>query len=338
MKKQTTMRKKLNYCLMYGSISILLAICLPALAQQDNHLSQFNASPLTFNPAMTGMFKGNYRGQLNYRTQWGSILNKPFINQVASFDMPRKKFGYGIIVMSNKAGSGNMNTTSALLSCAYEVTSDPTEVHHLTTGLQVGFINKSVDVSRLTFDNQYTTANGGGFDQTVSSQENFQSTSYLLPDVNFGIYYYNTNKEKKFNPYIGASGFHMTIPKESFYGNLNRMPIRYLIHGGSKIKINEVIKVDPSFLYMQQNNVHEINFGVTGDYYMLEQNTHLQLGTFYRYKDAFIIQTAVLYKEYTLRMSYDFNTSSLNAYTHGRGGFEISIIYTRENVNYVPSF
>lgn len=331
------MVKKIRYCVNRGSVFLGLVLSCSAFAQQDNHISQFNSSPMLVNPAMTGMFKGNYRGQLNYRTQWSSILKNPFVNQAASFDMPGKKFGYGISIMNNKAGSGNMKTTSFALSCAYEVTSDPMEIHHLATGLQVGFINKSIDVSRLTFDNQYSMISGG-FDQNISSLENFQSTSYFLPDVNFGVYYFNTDKERKLNPYMGISAFHLTVPKESFFGVNSRMPVRFLVNGGSKIKISETIRVEPSLLYMQQTNVREMNIGIMGDYLLVEYNTHLQLGTFYRYKDAFIIQTAVVYKEYALRMSYDINTSSLSTYTRGRGAFEISIIYMKENGNYVPSF
>lgn len=337
MQKQQTMVKRIRTYLAWGSISTGLAFSLSVMAQQDNHLSQFNSSPMIVNPAMTGMFKGNYRAQLNYRTQWKSILKNPFINQVASFDMPRKKIGCGIIIQNNKAGSGNMKATSLALSCAYEVTSDPMEIHHLTTGLQIGFINKSVDVSRLTFDNQYSSASAS-FDQNISSQENFQSTSYFLPDINFGVYYYNTDKENKLNPYLGMSAFHLSVPKESFFGMNSRIPIRFLVHGGTKIKLSETIKIEPSLLYMQQTNVREVNVGILGDCFIIEFNTHLQLGAFYRNKDAFIIQTAMAYKEYTLRMSYDINTSSLSPFTQGKGGFEISIIYMKENGNYVPSF
>lgn len=331
------MDKKKNYWLILGWISICLALVSPVAAQQDDHLSQFNTSPMTLNPAMTGMFEGNYRGQLQYRTQWKSILKNPFVTEVASFDLPRKKFGYGLAVMSNKAGTGNMNTTALVLSCAYEVTSDPTEVHHLTTGVQVGFINKSVDISKLTFDNQYSYSSGT-FDPNMSSQESFTSNSYLLPEVNFGVYYYHKNKETRFNPYGGISGFHLTIPKESYFGYNNRVPIRYLMHAGTKIKINSTLNAEPSVLYMAQNNIHEFNIGALVDYFLVEQNTHVQLGTFYRNKDAFIIHFALLYKEYAMRMSYDINTSALSKFTGARGAFEISIIYTKENKLYVPSF
>jgi len=40
---------------------------------QDPHFSQFNASPLTLNPAMAGKVQCTYRASVNYRDQWNSI-------------------------------------------------------------------------------------------------------------------------------------------------------------------------------------------------------------------------------------------------------------------------
>jgi len=330
------MVKKIKYLvLLYGVI--FMGLGLPVFAQQDDHLSQFNASPITLNPAMTGVYQGDYRGQLSYRTQWSSILKNPFKDEVAAFDMPKKKFGLGFLFQGDKAGSGNFNSNGLALSVSYEVTNDAAEIHHLTTGVQVGFINKSVDVSKLTFDNQYSYTSGT-FDPTYSSQENFQSTSYMIPDVNFGLYYYTTNQEKKINPYIGVSAYHLTIPKESFFDQNNRIPIRYLAHGGLKIKMNSLLNLEPSFLFMQQTNVREINVGSLADYFLVEQNTHVILGAYYRWQDAFILHLGLIYKEYTMRVSYDFNSSALSTYTHSRGAFEITLIYMKSRAKYVPSF
>ena len=331
------MAKNKNYIL--GILNVTLLLSFSAIAQQDNHLSQYYAMPMTINPATTGMFEGNYRMHIHYRTQWGSIIKNPFITEELAYDAPKNKFGYGIYMLNNKAGAGSLKTLSLIFSGAYEITDkDPSNYHHLTTGVQLGFINKSVNVSNLTFDNQYSTANGGGFDNTISNQENFQKTSGFSPELNFGVYYFNTSLEKNVKPYIGISGMHLTTPLESFLAIKNSMPWKYLMHGGVKIKINELLNLDPSFLFMQQTNVHELNIGAIGYYYMSGSNAFFLLGAYYRNKDAFIFNTGVLYKEYVLRMSYDINTSSLSAYTKGRGGFEISITYKKNNKAYAPSF
>ncbi|HEY8690580.1 MAG TPA: type IX secretion system membrane protein PorP/SprF, partial [Chitinophagaceae bacterium] len=42
---------------------------------QDPHFSQFFASPLTLNPALTGKFDGTLRVAGNYRNQWPAFNN-----------------------------------------------------------------------------------------------------------------------------------------------------------------------------------------------------------------------------------------------------------------------
>lgn len=252
--------------------------------------------------------------------------------------MRRKKFGYGGRITNNKAGAGRLSALELILSGAYEITTDAAELHHLCTGVQIGFINKSVNISNLTFDNQYSTANGGGFDPNISSQENFIETSYFIPDLNFGVYYYNTNMDWRIRPYMGISGFHLTTPSESFLGATNSsLPMRWVMHGGAKVKINKTIELEPMFLVMQQAKINELNAGLKGYYYHSQSNSSFILGAFYRNKDAVILHMGVLYKEYTLGMSYDINTSRLSSFSNGRGGFEIAITYTMKNAQYVPS-
>jgi hypothetical protein len=59
-----------------------LLFILPANAQ-DPGFSQFFASPLTLNPALTGKFNGVLRVAGNYRNQWPAI-NNAFITSTVS--------------------------------------------------------------------------------------------------------------------------------------------------------------------------------------------------------------------------------------------------------------
>jgi len=54
-------------------ISLLLFITI-GLKAQDPRFSQFYLAPQVLNPAMTGIFDGEYRVTINYRNQWNSIL------------------------------------------------------------------------------------------------------------------------------------------------------------------------------------------------------------------------------------------------------------------------
>src|SRR6186997_2334542 len=74
------MKKPLLTLLFFTSfISVSLA--------QDPNFSQFFASPLTLNPALTGKFDGTFRLAGNYRNQWPSI-NNAFVTKTGSPPSP----------------------------------------------------------------------------------------------------------------------------------------------------------------------------------------------------------------------------------------------------------
>ncbi len=56
-------------------ITAIFCITSFFLKAQDPNFSQFFASPLTLNPALTGKFDGQLRIAGNYRNQWPTINN-----------------------------------------------------------------------------------------------------------------------------------------------------------------------------------------------------------------------------------------------------------------------
>src|SRR5579863_4050758 len=94
-------------------LSCLLLILSAAAKAQDPGFSQFFASPLTLNPALTGKFNGVVRVAGNYRNQWPAI-NNAFITSTASIDghllgsrLPENDtWGIGLMAMTDKTASG----------------------------------------------------------------------------------------------------------------------------------------------------------------------------------------------------------------------------------------
>ncbi len=321
------------------AMTSLMLISTGSLVQaQDAHLSQFYAPELSLNPAMTGMFTGDYRVHLHYRRQWVPLLSNPFETTILSYDQPWKRFGIGLIITNVREGSLYMNFFKAAVSVAYEISIDPQKVHHLTAGVQLGIIHKSYDPGRATFDVQYDTAYAGGsFDPGIPSGEAFQTASIVLPDVNFGIFYFNEKRYAKFNPYAAVSGFHLTQPKESFYGGPNRLPMRFVAYAGTKIKLDKIYSLEPQLLYMRQTNDNELQVGMMVYYNLEGSNSNFFAGPYYRGSDALILHLGGTYEQYIFRLSYDFNISKLREVSKGRGGFEISITYTKQKAKYLPS-
>jgi type IX secretion system PorP/SprF family membrane protein len=103
----------------------LLLIVLQTYAQDPN-FSQFFASPLTLNPALTGKFNGLVRVAGNYRNQWPTI-NNAFRTATASADfgilgntIPEfDQFGVGVMGMYDINGDGVMKNSFISGSVAY---------------------------------------------------------------------------------------------------------------------------------------------------------------------------------------------------------------------------
>jgi type IX secretion system PorP/SprF family membrane protein len=312
------------FFLLCGSFFLL---CSTSTEAQDFHLSQYDASPLFLNPAMTGMFEGKYRVHLHYRTQWSNVSTKPFTTTGVTFDMPVKKFGIGLQIMDYRAGAGSYNSLSALLSFSYDLASN-TNMHHLALGFQAGMVQKSVSGDKLLFGNQYDAANGGGFNTSVPSGETFKNANFIIPSVNAGLLYYSAKSNARLNPFLGFSAFNLTQPKETFFENGTKLPMRFYLHGGVRINVNEKIQLLPKVIYMRQLQSQEITASLLINYYLKEADTYFIIGPTYRHKDAAIFEIGVKKGSYTVRVSYDINTSPLKTITYYRGGFEASLTYT----------
>lgn len=293
---------------------------------QDFHLSQYYSSPLTLNPAMTGMFNGNYRIVGNYRSQWGSITT-PFVTAGISYDMKFNKFNGGLSIMNSNAGLGHLNIFNAELSGVYDLTLDSARYHHITFGPQIGIIQKGFDVLRLSFDKQYNYKGGGGYNTSAESGESFPSTRIYIPDLNFGMLWFYSKNLTRINPFMGASVLHITEPNESFFNAVSKLPRRYVGHAGAKINLHELFQITSQVLYMAQGTSRELTFSLLTHHYLVESNAFFIAGATYRNKDAVILHLGLKNNKFTYNISYDINTSSLYSISKGLGGIEFSVQY-----------
>jgi type IX secretion system PorP/SprF family membrane protein len=311
---------------------ILFSICIASaviqLPAQDFHLTHYDAARIYLNPAMTGMFDGYYRITANYRNQWKAITKNPFQTEAIAFDMPFKRYGAGIQVMNDRAGYGDFDVLQVNLSGAYDLRIDKKNIHHVAFGMEAGVIQKSVNFAQLSWDNQYSTVGGGNFDMTMPSGETNGSEKQYLLDITAGAMYYYAKESSRVNPFVGFSAFHLNQPTESFYGYDNKLPIRYVLHVGARVGINERLQLQPRFLYMWQTNDHEIVYGLQANIFLQNSDSYLIVGPSFRSaKDAFIMEVGLKKGPFTYRMSYDVNTSTLKPATNNRGGIEFSVIY-----------
>lgn len=301
---------------------------------QDIHFSQYFASPLTLNPALTGSFNADFRVTANFRTQyfkndWNSA-NATYMTYAGGVDAPlfRKKlnpdqFGVGLQFFSDRAGDGALTTTSVLASIAYHKTIDRYERHSISLGMQGGIIQKRIDFTRLTFESQFNGLDG--FDLTGATGENFTQTSMIYPDVTIGVLW-RSKIGKTNNLYVGGSYAHLNSPTESFLGSDNKLSPKITAHGGIDIGLGKYIILTPGFMILSQNTASEITIG-TALAYKVAETSYLYIGAWYRAKDAIVPLVGYEWNGFRAGVSFDVTASDINLATNSKGAVEVSLTY-----------
>ena len=92
-------------------IAVLLQLGMlnKSIAQVDPHFSQYYAYPLWLNPALTGVFNGDTRVNLNFKNQWASVGNGYNTGGLSADFRPTEKVGLGFNVINQAAGTAGYN-------------------------------------------------------------------------------------------------------------------------------------------------------------------------------------------------------------------------------------
>jgi len=305
---------------------------------QDIHFSQFYENAILRNPALTGIFSGDYKVGVNYRTQWSDI-SVPFTTALISAETrvaTNKELGdylsFGVTATYDKAGS--IDFTSMQVYPAINFNKSMEDVHntYISIGFAAGFIQRSVDMSKMTFSSQYVN----GYNAANPSGENMSFKNVHNYDLAAGVSVNSSvGTDNKVNYYIGAAGFHVTQPNQSFYdgGQFVRLETKWTGSLGVKYLVNDQVSTTFHFNYTMQSPYQEIIGGGLISWKAIGQNAApvtLYAGLFGRLHDAIIPTIKMDYESYSITLSYDINTSTLKPASNGYGGYEISL-YIRGN-------
>ncbi|HEX6914686.1 MAG TPA: PorP/SprF family type IX secretion system membrane protein, partial [Chitinophagaceae bacterium] len=142
-------------------LMVLSMSCTVAAGAQDLHFSQYYNAPLLVNPANTGFNPDfDYRIGANYRTQWATVMSNRYKTMSIWGDVQlfNNRFdnawvGVGGAVLKDAAGAGNLAATRVYGSVAYHQLIGLNSL--VSLGMNAGFVTKSIDATKLTFDNQW---------------------------------------------------------------------------------------------------------------------------------------------------------------------------------------
>jgi len=316
---------------------IVMLLLLHGIARsQDLHFSIPSRACLQINPALTGSHPGDYRVMTAYKSQWASIGN-PYQTIYGSYDMKllqrnegKNRMGSGISFFSDQAGKTSMGITQLNLHCAYQY--QIAAKQFLAAGMQVGFVQQSVNFEGIKWDNQY---DGVGYDPSLPSGENslLDNSTYLNAGAGVTWEYIHSNKIKG---KLGVAAFHLTMANSSYYaGGTDKQKIRMVIHGEGELKLNEQFTLLPQLVSMLKGPEMELIAGGFVKYVTGERSKYtdatipstLSLGGFYRYDDALIVGLLYEYRQLvSIGFSYDLNLSPLRVATALKGGMEFTLV------------
>jgi type IX secretion system PorP/SprF family membrane protein len=316
----------------------LVVLMSMTLHAQDVHFSQFYATPLLVNPAMTGIFDGKFRVTNDYRSQWAGA-GDGYSTIHLSADMPLGKsrvkknyFGLGLMVYHDNAGSSKFTHTIIEASLAYTLAVDDGD-NYISIGFRSGLDSRQVDFTKATWDSQW---NGDVFDPLLPGEyPQLQQRTFL--DYSTGLMWYYIPDGNN-AVCVGGSMSHFSTPDLSFFST-NRDDLNSLvtIHGSAELCMDpyRTFWVAPKVLVKMQGNQHETMVGtflknrlqIKSKYTNYRKELFFSYGAWYRLGDALILATRLDYNEFGLGISYDFTTSQFTSLTGLSGGPEFTLSY-----------
>ncbi|MGV6860246.1 MAG: PorP/SprF family type IX secretion system membrane protein [Putridiphycobacter sp.] len=318
------------------STGIILGCVVNLSSQQDKHFSMFYASKSQINPASAGFFEGDYHLFTNYRNQWMKASDVPYTTFSGAFDTRFEAgngfIGTGLNVYNDVAGATRYSVTQITVPINYAVSLSRTS--HFSFGLSPAFYQRTLKSSNVSWDNQWT---GTQFNTGLSSGESIPSENLSVSkfDLGAGIYYQGELSKYSWLAF-GISAQHLTKQKINYMVEDQGLYRKLTFSAfGSFSQNNSNFTLKPRAIASVQGPNSYILFGSGYDVMLkgnsihtgYHQRTSIELGTYFRVKDALILNAIFHMSGLSVGASFDLNVSSLNSATGGFGAMEFYLAY-----------
>ena len=313
--------------------AVLLLIGFPGVINaQDPSFSQFFASPLNINPALTANINSKWRLVTNFRDQWIGPAS-PYATGTVSYDSKIMKnklpetnvLGLGGMLMYDYAMSGIHKSVYGSLNVSYNVTlSDDVGDHRLGIGVGGIYGSKRIEFHRLIFPEQFT---GNGFDTNLPTGENALVNMKPYISSSAGITYsFSTDRT---NVDVGVAAFHLNEPKQTVLEDPHqRLAMRKVAHANFETYLNDNILLNTNGIYQYQSKASYFSLGGALGFFINEtgEDQILYLGLWYWSNNAVIPYIGLRYKSMQFGLSYDVTVSKLSQAEQKPKTFELSFI------------
>jgi type IX secretion system PorP/SprF family membrane protein len=318
------------------TLLIFLLVVMRFANAQDPSFSQFFSSPLNVNPALTAKINADWRVISNFRDQWigpaspyttGTISydRKIMQNKIPNVHEEKNTLGVGGMLMYDYAMDGIVKSTYASANISYDVVlANQKTVHRLGAGFGATYGRRTVDFSRLTWEEQWVGY--AGFNTNLPSGEAALSNMKPWFSVSAGLVYSITSEKSNFD--IGAAGFHLNTPRQTFLQDKNqRLAMRKVAHANFETFLKDELVLNINTIYQYQDEAQYYSFGGGLGYYVPDHPDILvNAGIWYWSDNAIIPYIGFMYKDFQVGLSYDVTISKLREATNKPKTFELSLI------------
>ncbi len=339
-------------------ITLSILLIGNSMAAQDPSFSQFFASPLNINPALTGDINGKWRVITNYRKQWNGLGNpyntgtlsadtKIFQNLPANYKDENTRIAIGGMMMFDETMGGALKSNYASLNIAgniriasvdgYQSTTsglghlskfkrEEGAEHRIGVGLGIIYGNKRLDITKLNFAEQF---NGSGFDTNLPTGEGALSDMKPYISASAGVLYSFVGTTGNLD--IGFSAFHFNKPKQSLLSDPNQfLATRYVGHANVEAIVSGNFLVNANGIYQYQSGASYFSVGGALGYYLPTYNGHdmlINAGVWYWSNNSVIPYVGFSYGNFQVGLTYDITTSQLTAAVKRPQTFEFCLIF-----------
>lgn len=316
-------------------LAFLISLVAHSAKAQDPQFSQFYASPIYLNPALTGS-TDRARFGVNYRNQWPSLTHSfTTISAYLDFFSKAMESGFGVIVNQHEESFLKYKATE--IGGVYSYKMRVSDEVIMRTGIQLSYFQKNVNFEDLVFGNQIDIDNGVVIGPSGEIFDRGLSVNYLSASAGGLIY---TNEF-----WLGAAVHHINEPDQSFTGEDSKLSRKYSIHSGYKIKLTDGRRLRTVKYQFQERSVTlALNYKKQGGFNQLDAGLQfyfqpLVIGGWYRgipiqsvnkvIKNESVIALVglELNQDLSFGYSYDFTVSRLAGSTGGAHEFSLTLSF-----------
>tara|TARA_X000001036_G_scaffold220896_1_gene206755 strand:+ start:4355 stop:5287 length:933 start_codon:yes stop_codon:yes gene_type:complete len=275
------------------SFLIVMLISVNLLSQSNPKLSNYEFSPLIYNPAFAGSDDGLTISSV-YSTQWMGFEGAPETQFFAIHSMVKPKIGVGIEIFNDKIGA--TKETKLLANFAYKININ--QDWKMSMGIKAGVGNYSMDFSLLNIENPI--------------EFNTLSQKKLSTNINFGTGFYIYNGDY----YFGISIPSLVVSE--FYDSANEVIAKttphYYLSTGKRIILSDEITFWPTILFKfakgaPVSSLINLNANWNNKLYgSLNFDPKSSVGGYFGIK---------LFEKFVIGYSYDTSINNFNNYNSG---------------------